>query len=147
MGPLWAVAAGGCIWRGVGRAAPQLWWDYTPPSATPYGGWPKLYPPDFLCRRRKQVFIEVVLKYLNIFHRKTNTINKLKQSSYTHSHWMLFFDFLEIRWIPSKTLVMSYMRLFWTSRTCDAQFRSTTPSADWESRFRKRLVVRFKEVS
>lgn len=138
VGPLWAVAAAGCIWRRVGRAALQPQRGHTPPSVTPCGGSPKLYQLDFLCRERKQTF------FLTLFILFYSTKAYRAQ---THSHWMLFFDFLEMRWIPSRTLVMSYIRLFWTSRTCDAQFRSTTPSADWESRFRKRLVVRFKEVS
>lgn len=53
VGPLWAVAVAGCTWRPVGRAALRPQWGHTPPSVTPYGGSPKLYPLDFLCRGRK----------------------------------------------------------------------------------------------
>lgn len=35
-------------------------------------------------------------------------------------HLMLFFDFFSIRPMPSNTLVMSYIRLFWTCDMCQA---------------------------
>lgn len=79
VGPLWAVAASGCIWRWVGRAALRPQRGHTPPSATPYGGSPKLYQLDFLCRGRKHdiIFFFFALVVL-FFFPPTKTYNVLK---------------------------------------------------------------------
>lgn len=54
VGPLWAVAVAGCIWRAIGRAALRPQRGHTPPSVTPYAGSAKLYPLDFLCKGIKE---------------------------------------------------------------------------------------------
>lgn len=74
VGPLWAVAAAGCIWRRVGRAALQPRRGHTLPSVTPYGGSPKLYQLDFLCRGRKQ---NVFFNFNSFFFQRKHSVLKL----------------------------------------------------------------------
>lgn len=54
----------------------------------------------------------------------TDALHKLTVGTYFH--WILFLDFFCIRLIPSNTLVISYILLFWTSRYSDARFKSKT---------------------
>lgn len=56
---------------------------------------------------------------------------KVYINCFSYFHWMLFFDFFSIRSIPSKTLVMSQIRLF-----C----RTANVSAAWEEKGEKRTM-------
>ena len=62
-------------------------------------------------------------------------------------HWMLFLDFFSIKPIPSRTLVMSYIRRFCTCRDSAARFRSIVPSSACSIRVTNFFVSKLSELN
>lgn len=62
-------------------------------------------------------------------------------------HWMLFLDFFSIKPMPSRTLVMSYIRRFCTCRDSAARFRSIVPSSACSIRVTNFFVSKLSELN
>ena len=61
--------------------------------------------------------------------------------------WLLFLDFFSIKPMPSRTLVMSYIRRFCTCRDSAARFRSIVPSSACSIRVTNFFVSKLSELN
>lgn len=78
-------------------------------------------------------------------HQQLTQYNPHQKNPYLH--WMWFLLALAIKPTPSRTLVMSYMRLFCTFKVSAASFRSKTPSGEAWRRSQNFLVKVPRDVS